>query len=120
MSLSVLQKEWKNLDQDKQARFTKLFAEKITIFYYHNIKKYYKEWNLEITKVISAKNKRKITVIAKKQGYDDVCIVFSIHPVKDEWKFYDIKVLGVSLLANYQTQFRAIKKEKLAELLENS
>ncbi len=44
---------------------------------------------------------------------------YSLKKKNDQWRVYDVKVEGVSLVKNYRTQFNDIlRKEKPAELIE--
>ena len=57
------------------------------------------------------------TVIVSDQNA--IPVDYSLKKQGDQWRVYDVKVEGVSLIKNYRTQFNDIlRKEKPAQLIE--
>lgn len=115
MSERSLARHWKGLSSDEQKRFTDMFAKLVVCRYISRIEGYTDE-AVDYQKELVQGNKARVYTAILKNG--SIPITYSMQLTGDKWLVYDVMVEGVSLVANYRSEFDAIlNKENFSSLL---
>ena len=117
MARRALGAGWRRLDDDRKARFVELFTRLLETSYMRKIERYsgekilYGEYRLRGGKAVVE------TFLVKDAIKTPV--IYRLRRQGDDWRVYDVVIEGVSLVANYRTQFASIlRKEGIDRLLE--
>lgn len=120
MSRLSLGKEWNTLSNEKQKEFTTLFTKVLKKSYLHKLDLYTNQ-KVKFLGTQEPKKNRVVlntVLIGEKENFD-INYKFYQHS-KDDWKIYDIKLLGVSIIQTYRQQFAGFLKDKsFDELFKN-
>lgn len=115
MAERALARHWKDLKSDEQKRFTDLFAKLVVCRYISRIESYTDE-TVDYQKELVQGDKARVYTAILKNGA--IPITYSMKLTGDKWLVYDVMVEGVSLVANYRSEFEAIlNKQDFASLL---
>ncbi len=124
MAKLSLGKTWKTMDKDKQAKFIKLYVNRMKKAYSSKIDKYTDEKIV----VISIKQVKKTRVVLNTDlinGEDKLDIVYKYYKPKTQlddkkrWLVYDAVIAGVSLIKTDKAQFlEVIQDSSLDKLME--
>ncbi len=120
MSKRVLGKTWRTLTPDKRAHFVSLMTkllENIYIGKFEEYEQYAKNYGVKyVGELVKGRRAQVSTHIA---GGDKVLPVhYIMHQKNGTWMVYDINLEGMSLIRNYQEQFKSIlRKEKYEGLV---
>jgi phospholipid transport system substrate-binding protein len=112
---------WQNSFTSQQRReFTDLFAEFLGNNYLTRINGTVKGLKVEyLDEVIDDSGKRAKVRTKVPGSKSDVAVDYSMGLKDGKWKIYDVYVEGVSLVQNYQTQFRSLfEKESAAQVID--
>ena len=108
---------WENSFTPQQRQeFTDLFAQFLGNMYLSRISGDYKGLTVEYLDqdVDKARKRAKVrTRIPSSDG--DIKVDYSMRLLGEQWKIYDVYVEGVSLVQNYQTQFRDLFEKETAK-----
>ena len=108
LSRLVLARNWRKLNEPQKAEFMTHFKKHLSDTYGENVDNYRNE-NVEITS--ERKEKRgDVTVKSKivRGGADDVLVDYRLRERDGEWRIIDVVIEGVSLVANFRSQFQDI------------
>lgn len=112
---------WKNSFTSEQRRqFVDLFAEFLANVYLARISGNYEEIEVEFVEqqVDDSGKRAQVKTVVTRQN-TETPVEYSMWRREDGWKVYDVFVENVSMVQNYQTQFRSLlDKESGAELIE--
>ncbi len=115
MAERAMARHWKELKSEEQQNFTDLFAKLVVCRYIGRIESYTDEVVDYQKEVIQGDKARVYTAILKNGA---IPITYSLKLDGDKWLVYDVMVEGVSLVANYRSEFEAIlNKENFGVLL---
>lgn len=115
MAERAMARHWKVLKSDEQKHFTDLFAKLVVCRYIGRIESYTDE-TVDYQKEIVQGDKARVYTAILKNGA--IPITYSMKLDGDKWLVYDVMVEGVSLVANYRSEFEAIlNKDSFAVLL---
>ncbi|MGN7614063.1 MlaC/ttg2D family ABC transporter substrate-binding protein [Magnetococcales bacterium HHB-1] len=117
ISQSTLGRKWRKFSKDQQGRFVLLFAKLLEGSYIDKIESYQNE-SYKFTKELQDEEITRVdsVILSKGQEYH---ISYSMHQVQQEWKIFDIRVEGISLIASYRPQFaRYLQKHSADDLLQ--
>lgn len=119
MSRSVLGKHWRGSSKTEQKAFVKEFSRLLVKTYGTALLSYSGQEIVYKPAVI--KNKGKTASVQTKvpsSGAEPVDVGYLLFSTGDSWKVIDIKIGGVSLVANYRTNFASeISKSSVASLI---
>lgn len=120
MAKLSLGKEWNTLSNDKKEEFTSLFTEVLKKSYLNKLDLYTNQ-EIKFLGTQEPKSNRIIVntvLVGEKENFD---INYKFYQkAKDEWKIYDINLLGVSIIQTYRQQFAGFLKDKsFDDLLKN-
>jgi len=104
----TLARHWKELSPEQQAQFTREFERHLSITYGKNVESYNNE------KVVITGERQENggdstvkTRIARPQG-NDILVDYRLRMGDGRWQVIDVIIEGVSLVANYRSQFQDI------------
>jgi len=112
---------WENsFTAQQRQEFTDLFAEFLGNNYLARINGTVKGLKVEYLDEVIDDSGRRAKVRTKIPGSQaDVAVDYSMGLRDAKWKIYDVYVEGVSLVQNYQTQFRSLfEKESAAQVID--
>jgi phospholipid transport system substrate-binding protein len=107
MSKRALARHWAPLKPEQKKRFTELFSELLENSYVSKIEAYGGEKILYLPEQVDGD----ITIVKSKlvtQRGTEVPIDYRLQKDGDRWEVYDVVIEGVSLVANYRSQFNKI------------
>jgi phospholipid transport system substrate-binding protein len=117
MSKRVLGQQWRNLSDQEQDQFERLFTQLLQYAYVGKIDDYSGQ-KVEFTqKRIKGERAEVQTLLVDKDRSIPVSYILLLRG--DQWMAYDVVVEGVSLVRNYMEQFKEIlQKEEYAGLIQ--
>jgi phospholipid transport system substrate-binding protein len=106
MSRLVLGREWKSASKDQQDRFTMEFRNLLVRTYSVALAKY-RNQTIEYKSFKMAPNDDDVVVKTQiiQPGGQPIPIDYALEKGSTEWKVYDVKIDGISLVTNYRGQF---------------
>jgi len=116
MSKRVLGKKWRTINEQQKDHFTELMTTLLENVYIGKLEKY-SDQTVEF-KAERIKGKRaQVSTLVENKGMK-IPIHYIMKETKGRWKVYDVNIEGVSLVRNYQQQFKSIlRKEKYEGLV---
>jgi phospholipid transport system substrate-binding protein len=122
MSKISLGKTWKTLSQREKKQFTLAFEKKLKKSYIDKMKLYTNQ--KVVSKGIKKVKPNRITlrndIVGKTDTYTIIYNFFKFKGKKDDWRIYDMKLAGVSIIQTYRKQFKSFLKTKsFTQLLES-
>lgn len=116
MSRRTLARHWQGLGPDDQDRFVDLFARLLEGVYIAKIDKYNNEDILYKREMVQGE-RANVQSSVLHNGVE-VPIDYKMRSKGDKWLVYDVTIEGVSLVANYRSQFESeLSKGSFAELV---
>jgi phospholipid transport system substrate-binding protein len=112
---------WENsFTAQQRQEFTDLFAEFLGNNYLTRINETVKGLKVEyLDEVIDDSGRRAKVRTKVPESNSDVAVDYSMGSRAGKWKIYDVYVEGVSLVQNYQSQFRSLfDKESAAQVID--
>jgi phospholipid transport system substrate-binding protein len=120
MSKRVLGQTWKDIDDNEKDYFTKIMTKLLENVYVGKLENYSGGDDEYVEEVIKGTRAQVTTII--EDGGVKLPVHYIMSKEDDKWMVYDINIEGVSLIRNYQQQFRSILKndkyEGLVKVLE--
>lgn len=118
MSRRALGKNWQDQSKEKQLEFIKLFYWRLYSFYILKVETYSDE-KVQYVKEKASGNKAAVLTRINSKRYPEFDIEYRLKKDGDIWKIYDVVIEGVSLVANYRSQFDSfLAKKTFDELLQ--
>ena len=118
VSKLVLARNWKKLDQAQRRAFMGEFKQYLSRNYGRRLERYEKS-DVEITGA-RVEPRKDVTVLTRVVGsqYDGITMNYRMRLRGGEWKVIDIVIEGVSMLANFRSQFaEVVSREGVEGLL---
>lgn len=120
MSKRVLGKTWHDIKEKEQDNFTSLMTKLLENVYIGKLEGYSGQ-TLEFAAETVKEDRAQVTVLLENDGAK-IPLHYIMRKTAVRWMVYDINIEGVSLVRNYQEQFKAIlrkdKYEGLIKILE--
>jgi phospholipid transport system substrate-binding protein len=112
--LSMGKKNWQRMNKKQQQEFNKLFVKRLQESYLDKLDLYTDE---EVTVDEAKQVKKRIHVTSHLVSKDDKMeMIYKFYKKKNQdWMVYDVKVMGVSIVQTYRSQFAGILKNKSIE-----
>lgn len=123
LSRLVLARNWKKLTPAQQAEFQDEFKRHLSVTYSRNIDNYRNEGVQVVGEREEARGDRTVLtrVVRGDSGNQDIIVDYRLRQSDGQWKIIDVIVEGVSLVANFRSQFQDIiaggSPDKLITLL---
>jgi phospholipid transport system substrate-binding protein len=102
-----LGRHWQGRTDGERAEFVQLFSDLLERSYISKIETYGGEKISYLGDTIEGEQAKVQTKLVTK-GSGDIPIEYRMHKKGDRWLVYDVVIEGVSLVANYRTQFNKI------------
>jgi phospholipid transport system substrate-binding protein len=121
LSRLVLARNWSKLSDEQKSEFMEEFKKHLSATYGDSVDNYRNE-NIEIVGE-RAEKRGDMTVKSKivRSGTEDILVDYRLRQSKGEWLIIDFIIEGVSLVANFRSQFQEIMSnggaDRLLELL---
>jgi len=112
--LSMGKKNWQRMNKKQQQGFNKLFVKRLQESYLEKLDLYTDE---EVTVDEAKQVKKRIHVTSHLMSKDDKMeMIYKFYKKKNQdWMVYDVKVMGVSIVQTYRSQFAGILKNQSIE-----
>lgn len=109
---------WDTLSAGQRDEFVRLFAELLEVSYSDKIEKYAQRVKINYTgEILQGDNYAEVRTVVVRPN-DRIPLNYRLLHEDGTWKVYDVVIEGVSLVSNYQSQFRRIIHESsYAELV---
>ena len=116
MSKRVLGRTWRTIDEQQKDYFTELMTKLLENVYVGKLETY-SEQSVEFVAETIKGARAQVTTFLVNYGVK-IPVHYIMKKVDDHWMVYDINIEGVSLVRNYQQQFKSIvRKEKFEGLV---
>lgn len=102
-----LAQHWRARSATERQEFVRLFTDLLERSYITKIEQYQGEKVAYVGEAVEGEQATVRTRIVTKQG-TEVPVNYRLHRKGDRWLVYDVVIEGVSLVANYRTQFNRI------------
>ena len=119
ITMLAVGQNWKLFSPEQKKVFTDVFTTRLGNSYLNKIQGSFNNERVEFLsqEVLSASKARVKTKIIRE--VDSIPVDYSVRPVDGAWRIYDVVIEGVSLVANYRSQFNDIlSKDSPAVLIE--
>jgi phospholipid transport system substrate-binding protein len=119
----VMARNWRRLSPAQQVEFRNEFKRHLSVTYGNNIDSYRNEGVEVIGEREEARGDRTVLtrVVRSDGGTNDILVDYRLRQTDGEWRIIDVIVEGVSMVANFRSQFQDIvaggSPEKLIVLL---
>jgi len=121
MSKRVLGKKWRQIDDQEKDRFTSLMTKLLENVYIGKLESYSGQ-QIEFVGETVRGARAQVTVVVENNDVE-IPIHYIMRKTDSGWLVYDINIEGVSLVRNYQEQFKSILRkddyEGLVKVLED-
>jgi phospholipid transport system substrate-binding protein len=116
MSRRVLGSTWRDIDEAERDHFTALMTKLLENVYVGKLEGYSGQTVEYVGEVVKG-NRAQVTTMLENAGVK-IPVHYIMHDNGSKWMVYDINIEGVSLVRNYQEQFKSIlRKEKYQGLV---
>lgn len=117
LSRLVMARNWRKLSDEQKVEFKRLFKSHLSDTYGDNVDNY----RNEKVEILSQRDEKRGDVTVKTKivrgGTDDVLVDYRLRKKSDEWRIIDVVIEGVSLVANFRSQFQDIMSNGGADRL---
>ncbi len=117
LSRLVMARNWRRLSDEQKVEFKRLFKSHLSDTYGDNVDNY----RNEKVQILSQRDEKRGDVTVKTKivrgGTDDVLVDYRLRKKNDEWLIIDVVIEGVSLVANFRSQFQDIMSNGGADRL---
>ena len=121
LSRLVLARNWRQLKPEQQKQFVQEFKQHLSITYGRNVENYHNEKVVITGDRKEARDDWTVQTRIARPGADDIRVDYRLRQETATWRVIDVIVEGVSLVANFRSQFQQIISDggtaKLIELL---
>ncbi|MCP4693883.1 MAG: ABC transporter substrate-binding protein [Desulfobacterales bacterium] len=120
ISKRALARNWLLFSPAQRKEFTELFADILGHTYVGKIQEHFQGEDIHYLKQeVDPARPRAMVQTKIVNETREISIIYNLSRKKDQWRVYDVKVEGVSLVKNYRTQFNQILfKEEPDALIE--
>jgi phospholipid transport system substrate-binding protein len=109
VSRLVLARNWTRLSPEQQTRFIDEFKRHLSVTYGRNLDSYHNETVAIVGEREEARGDYTVkTKIVRGGPSEDILVDYRLRKVGDEWRIIDVTIEGVSLVANFRSQFQDI------------
>ena len=119
ISMLVLGKAWRKINEDQQQQFKSEFKTMLLRTYAVALGKY-KDQEIDFKPMRMEPTDKQATVKTQiiQDGAQPISVDYTLAKKDDEWKVFDIVIEGVSLVTNYRSQFASeIKNNGIESLI---
>jgi len=102
--LTLGQKYWPGLSEEKKERFTELFVKRLQDSYLEKLTLYTGDEKIVFKDPVSINKKIHIPTELISQD-NKISMLYKLYKSKNNWKIYDVEIKGVSIVQTYKSQF---------------
>jgi len=113
MSMRVLGKTWRSIDEKQKDYFTELMTKLLENVYIGKLEGYSGQ-TVEFVAETIKEDRAQVTTFLLNQGVQ-IPVHYIMKKADGNWMVYDINIEGVSLVRNYQEQFKSILRKEAFE-----
>lgn len=119
LSQRALARHWQARTPTEREEFSQLFADLLERSYIGKVELYSGSDSIQyMSETVEGDQATVRTRIVTRSG-TEIPVDYRLHRVDDRWLVYDVAIEGVSLVANYRTQFnRIVRTESYAALVQ--
>ncbi|MCW8903123.1 MlaC/ttg2D family ABC transporter substrate-binding protein [Sedimenticola sp.] len=120
VSSLVLGKYWHRATEEQRQAFTHQF-QRLLVRTYSTAFKELQGWDISYTPLRMNKGDQDVSVrtMVRPAGARPVDVVYQMHIQDGDWKAYDVKIEGISLVTNYRTSFaKEVRRSGMHGLIE--
>lgn len=121
LSRLVLARNWKQLTPEQQKQFTEEFKRHLSMTYGRNVETYNNERAVVTGDRAEAHDDWTVKTKIIRPNAADILVDYRLRKQGDDWRVIDVIIEGVSLVANFRSQFQEVLTNdgpvKLIELL---
>jgi phospholipid transport system substrate-binding protein len=119
LSRLVIARNWNTLTPEQQQQFVTEFKRHLSLTYGRNIETYHDERVVITGEREEARGDRIVKTRIKRPNGEDIPVDYRLRATDGVWRVIDVIIDGVSLVANYRSQFQSIiSRDGPAQLIE--
>jgi phospholipid transport system substrate-binding protein len=119
LSRLVLARNWKDLSPDQQQTFVEEFKRHLSVTYGKNVETYNNEKAVVIGDRAEARDDWTVKTKVIRPNAEDVLVDYRLRKEDGDWRVIDVVIEGVSLVANFRSQFQEIiSRDGAAKLID--
>jgi phospholipid transport system substrate-binding protein len=119
LSRLVLARNWKELTPEQQKAFVEEFKRHLSVTYGKNVETYNNEKAVVIGDRAEARDDWTVKTKVIRPNAEDVLVDYRLRKEDGTWRVIDVVIEGVSLVANFRSQFQEIiSRDGAAKLIE--
>ena len=117
ISMLAVGQNWKRFSPEQRKAFTDVFTTRLGNSYLNKIQGSFNNEKVEFLsqEMLSSSKARVKTKIIRE--VDSIPVDYSVRPIDGVWRIYDVVIEGVSLVANYRSQFNDILSRDSPDVL---
>jgi len=117
ITMLAVGQNWKLFSPEQKKEFTDVFTTRLGNSYLNKIQGTFNNERVEFLsqEMLSSTKARVKTKIIRE--VDSIPVDYSVRPVDGAWRIYDVVIEGVSLVANYRSQFNDILSKDSPDVL---
>lgn len=109
VSKRAVGRNWLRFSHQQQERFSQLFAKLLGNTYLNKIRENYTNEQVKVTGAEKLSDTRTLVrSLIIRRGNQQIPVDYAMWNKTGDWRIYDVKVEGVSLVKNYRAQFNQI------------
>lgn len=108
MSRLVLARSWSRLSPEQQPQFVDEFRKHLSVTYGRNLDSYRNEAVAILGDREEARGDWTVKSKIVRGGTEDIAVDYRLRRNSEQWKIIDVTIEGVSLVANFRSQFQEI------------
>lgn len=120
VSSLVLGKHWRRATDEQKQAFSRQF-QRLLVRTYSTAFKEFQGWEISYTPLRMNEGDSDVAVhtLINRTGASPVAVVYRMHIQDGDWKAYDVKIEGISLVTNYRTSFsKEVRRSGMRGLIE--
>jgi len=119
LSRLVLARNWKDLNPDQQKAFVEEFKRHLSVTYGKNVENYNNEKAVVIGDRGESRDDWTVKTKVIRPNADAILMDYRLRKEGDDWRVIDVTIEGVSLVANFRSQFQEIiSRDGVAKLID--
>jgi phospholipid transport system substrate-binding protein len=119
LSRLVLARNWKDLTPEQQKAFVEEFKRHLSVTYGKNVESYNNEKAVVIGDRAESRDDWTVKTKVIRPNAEDVLVDYRLRKEGSDWRVIDVTIEGVSLVANFRSQFQEIiSRDGAAKLID--
>jgi phospholipid transport system substrate-binding protein len=119
LSRLVLARNWKRFSPEQQKTFVDEFKRHLSLTYGRNVESYSDEQVVITGEREEVRGDRTVKTMIARPSAEDILVDYRLRKKGEVWRVIDVVIEGVSLVANFRSQFQGVvSKDGPAKLIE--